>query len=680
MSAVTVGRHPYWQDSGLYLTTIHELGVLYPPGFALYEVLCFLWTKLLFFADFTLAVHLFSSLCAAAAVGIVSMAARDFLRSRGKLLGAAAEDPEAPVEGAAILAGVLLAGSFTFWGAAIYAKGYSFYYLMLALLLWCLVRADGGGRPRDFSLVALMIGLSWQAHPSAALVGPALLYFVVAHAKTLGWKGIAGRTGIAALAAIGPSLVLLPMLMARDPWLSFGRPHGVVEFLRYVAGLRFVGDHGTFGIDGTRVASFFRFAWEDMLGLGLLLALLGASWIGRRNPRVLLWMASWILPYSLVAILFKAEGQHDCWFVAARLPLALVAAAGALRLVALAGRQAPAALAAVGLAATGWAAGVNARDLTQRDYLLAEHYGRMQLERVDPDAIVIVTGDDGNGLGSYMHRVRGERPDVILISSSFLGSEGSWYEDSLLARYPSLRRPDYAQLWERFPSIERKQKATAAFINANAGGTRPIFCALGILPELLRPDLSMIPAGVHWKVVPRNAVPPVDGRYWTFPVEPEQLRPLYRRARGQQVSTSSAGITVRPESYERRLAAVILSARFRLAIAQLEAGQFAGAARLCQSIINYDDEDFEKNPEVVHLLGISYFAAGRMDLAELPLRRSVQISVRKENRATALMYLAEIAAKRGAGEEAQRYIDQAFSIPGLDPAVLRKMEERRKSR
>ena len=65
LSLATVGSHPYWQDSGLYLMGVKELGLLYPPGFGLYLVLCKLWTVLLFFLDFTLAVHLFSSLCAA---------------------------------------------------------------------------------------------------------------------------------------------------------------------------------------------------------------------------------------------------------------------------------------------------------------------------------------------------------------------------------------------------------------------------------------------------------------------------------------------------------------------------------------------------------------------------------------------------------------------------------------
>lgn len=684
LSAFTVGGHPFWQDSGLYLTAIHELGVLYPPGFALYEVLCFFWTKLLFFADFTLAVHLFSSFCAAGASGVVALAARDFLRSKGKIFGTTGPEAGTAADGAALLAGVLLAGSYTFWVAAIYAKVYTFYYLILALLLWRLIRADDGGSPGDFTIAAALIGLSWQAHPSASLMAPALLFFVASHFKSLGWKGVAGRTAVAAAAALGPSIVLLPILTARDPWLLFGRPHGIVEFLRYAAGIRYVGEHGAFNLESARVASFFRFAWEDLLGIGILLTLLGLGGIARRNPRALLWIAAWVFPYAFMTILFKTEVQHDCWFVAARMPLLLAAGAGGCRLALEAGRRAPALLATAAAAATIWSLAVNVRDVTQRNYLLAEHYGRILIGSVDPDAVVILTGDDGNGLGSYLHRVRGERPDVTLVTSSFLGSEDrpgeSWYEDAFFARYPSLRRPDYAGLRERFAGVERKQIATAAFINANAGGARPIFCAFSVLPQLLRPDISMIPAGVHWKFVAGNAGAVLDARYWKFPIEPEQIRPLYRRVRGQMVSFGAGGIVVRAEPYERRLAALILTARFRLAAAQLEAGQFASAAALCQSIINYDDAEFENNPEIIHLLGISYFAAGQWDRAAPALRRSSEMEGRTENRATALFYLGEIARKRGDAEASARYFERALSLPGLSPAYLRKMEEWRKSR
>ena len=37
-----------------------------------------------------------------------------------------------------------------------------------------MIRADETGKGRDFTIVAVLIGLAWQAHPSATLTGAAL--------------------------------------------------------------------------------------------------------------------------------------------------------------------------------------------------------------------------------------------------------------------------------------------------------------------------------------------------------------------------------------------------------------------------------------------------------------------------------------------------------------------------
>jgi hypothetical protein len=325
-----------------------------------------------------------------------------------------------------------------------------------------------------------------------------------------------------------------------------------------------------------------------------------------------------------------------------------------------------------------WAAAANYRDLDQRHYLPAELYGRTILESADPNAILILSGDDSNGLVSYLQRVRGIRPDVTLVTSSFLNSEKatgtSWYDDALLRRNPHLKRPDYADLRARFPQAEAKQLATAAFINANAEGGRPILSEVVVSPELLRPELPLAPAGVFVKVLPPGGEPRIEERYWNFPIEPEQVKLQYRRVRGQDVSYGPTGLILRPVRYEQRLAALILRARFKLALARFDQKNFPEASRLCQSIINFEDEGAEDSPEIVHLLAISLYGSGQLDRAVPALRRSAEIGVRPDARAEALFYLSEIARKRGDEELSKRYLMQAMSVPGLDPRSLRQLQ------
>lgn len=680
LSIASVGSHPYWQDSGIYLTAIKDLGVLYPPGFVLYELLARAWSGLFFFVDFTLAVHLFSSVCAALAAGGMAMATRELLRSeRGHFHVASARAPKL-ADGCAMLTGVLLAGGFTFWSGALLAKGYAFYFLILSFLLWGMICAGRSGRPRDFLVVAALIGLAWQAHPSSVLLGGALLLFVASHAGSLGRRTVILGILTAAACALGPTLVLLPIFVARNPWLQFGHPGSLAEGVGYVLGRRFVGSEGTFGIAPSRLASVWLYGWEDTLGIGLLLMIAGVAVLARRNPRLLGGMAVWVLPYTAVTVLFKMEGQHDFWLLAARLPLYLALGVGAYHLGLAAGSKGLLVTAALGVAGTAWAVLANYRDVEQRDYTLAETYGRILMDTPDPQAIVILSGDDPNSLCGYFQQVRGARPDLTLVTSSFLPGQAPggrrWYLDDLIRRCPFLAHPDEASLRDRFPGASVKALSLAAFINANAGGGRPIFVDSLASPELLGPDLAVVPAGVYWKVVPKSRAGAIDPRYWTFPIQPEEIRPRYRRARGQLVAEGPGGLSVTPERYERRLAALLLRARLRLAHVYNQQGQFASAARVCQSVVNYDDAEFENNPEVIHLLGISYFAAGNFERAEPALERSVRSNGRAEARATACFYLGEIHRKRGDESGARKYFDQALSVPGLDPAYAREMESR----
>jgi hypothetical protein len=681
LSGVTVGKHPYWQDSGLYLTALKELGVLYPPGFALYEFLCFLWAKVLFFVDFTLAVHLFSSFCAALTAGTLAIATRDVLRSRGRIFRVTEEDPGELADLSGMVAGIALACGFTFWSTAIYAKGYTFYYLILSLLLWAMIRADGSGKPRDFAIVAVLIGLAWQAHPSSALAGFALILFVGVHGRSLGWKAGLGCVGLAAVSALGPSLVLLPWIASREPWLMMGRPNGVGEAFKYLTARRFLAAPGVFGLDASRVSSFGIYFWEELLGVGALLLLMGLVELARRGRWILWGMLAWLLPYAAITILFKMEGQHDCWFVAAWMPLYLALGVGAFQIGRAAGAHARPILLALALAGTSWAVLFNLQDVTQRDYVLAEAYGRALLEPVDRDAILLLGGDDATGIVGYLQRVRGERPDVLMVTSNFLYSDvaGNWYDEILLRRHPFLRAPDYASLNARFSEHRKKDLATAAFLNANAGCGRPLFCEQIVPLELIRPDYTLVPAGATWKLLPQGAAAVLDRRYWKFPIEPEQMPSRLRRARGQKVKWTAAALEVEPERYEERLSFLIVMARLHLAMALTERGDYLPAANLCGSILALDSK-YWSAPEVVHHYAISLHAAGDSAKAEPALRRSAEISVIPRSRATASFYLGEIARKRGNEAEALRCFGQSLSTPGLDDATRREIESRLKQR
>ncbi len=679
LSTSTVSSEPFWQDSGAYLTAVRELGVLYPPGFVLYLLLCKAWTAMLFFVDFTLAVHLFSSFCASLAAATMSVAVRDVLRSRGRLFRVLEEDPGALADAAGAATGCLLAGGYTFWFAAIYAKGYALYYLVLAALLWRMIRADESRRPRDFTVVAVLMGLAWQVHPSAVLVGGALALFVVYHGKSIGWKGIAWRLLVAAACALGPSLVVLPLLVGGDPWFALGDPRTPLEVLNYLSGRRFTSLPGVWGWETSRAASFGLFFWEEMLGVGLVATAVGLSALARRNARLLIGVAAWTVPYALVTILFKIEGQHDCWFVAAWLPLYLAVGVGVFQAARWFGRRGV--LLAGGMAAvtTAWSAGVNRPDLTQRGYVLPDMLARVYLDNLDADAIVVLGGDDPNSLCAYRQRVRGRRADVVVVNHQMLFGQvketgRNWYEEKLVRRYPFLRMPDYWGAWSRFPTAPVDTAALVGFCRENVGRGRPIFSNLPLAADLVPEGFVMIPAGALWKIVPREEADRPELRYWEFPILPEEVLGRPRRERGQQVEFLSDGMRVSPAAYERRLLGVLLAARLRLVRVHVDRRDFSTALKLCESMLRLDPE-YESSGEVMYFMAIASLGLGDEERARKLLLRADGLEHPPRRKASILCSLGEIHRNRGQSKDAEAKFKAALEVPGLDEDSKRKIEE-----
>ncbi|HVR87345.1 MAG TPA: DUF2723 domain-containing protein [Planctomycetota bacterium] len=614
LSISTAGSHLYWQDSGLFLVAVKELGILYPPGFVLYLLLCKAWTLSLGWVDFTFAVHLFSATCAALAAGTLAVAVRDLLSTKGPVFHNAEEEgPLAEWVGVSI--GCLAAGGYTFWAAAILAKVYAFYFLILTQLLWWMIRADESGKPRDFTIVALLMGLAWQAHPSAVNAGLALILFVTFHRRVVGGKGIAWRTVLAATFALGP-IALLPLLRGHaSGGLLLGDPSGWTGFWDYATGARFTSIPGVFGLDGTRVASVGRYFWEEFLGIGFLLIAAGIWRLWMENRRLLVGLAAWLVPVLLVTVFFKLEGQHDFWMVAAWLPLWLVAGVG-LSLVGKV-RETAAALALVG---TVWAVLANRKDLDQRDYTLAESLGQYYLKALPEDAVFVTASDDVYGSVLYLRSIRGQRPDVSVYSPFVrLPFDGGKYASVYFEKPPSPE--DSKTLRREGPLFHRGEGSPGS---------------------------------------------------WTEPLPAEVLPSTFRRSRGQFVERTATEVLVRPEPYEMRLLRVLLLARKHKADALAKKGELDEAARLYESILALDP-NMKDEPTVLFPLAILEVGMKRFKSAEARFKQALSAGLEGEPRARAYFFLSALGGNR---PEAAEWKAKALASPDLVPELRAKLEGR----
>jgi hypothetical protein len=636
LSAFTVGPHAYWQDSAIYLTAVKEFTVLYPHGFVPYLVLCKAWTLMFGFLDFTLAVHLFSSLCAALAAGTLALAAEKVTLDRA----------------ASAVAGALAAAGYTWWFSGIYAKGYALYYLVVCLLLWRMAC-------RDRYSVAPLLGAAWSIHPSAVLLGPAVLAYLGFRRRDLRPGPLVLSIAGAAAAAVGPSL-FLPLLAARESPLSLGHPRSLSEVVRYLTGSRFTRIPGVWGVDGVRCARMGQFAAEEFLLVGGAMLAVGLRRLIReRRPEAWI-LPAWLLPLLVVTPLFKIEGQYDHWLVPAWMPLWIVAALGLSELRPR-GRWVPGAACAAGLAC---AVGLNAKDLFLRHDTLPEALGLSFLEKLDPGAILVLNSDDSTGLCRYLQSVRGLRRDVRVLSAPFLrpSSDFAWYLDAVTREWPDVPRPDFdgvALYARRYTDVALIQ---AALVNAHRPGGPPVYFD-SQPPVAILSSGSVTPAGFLWKWSEDPAARP-DPNAWKFPVTLEEASARSSRRRGQHLAFLPNDVVVRPESYERRLVIYLAHARRILAEAAQREGGAEGFARsigIYESILRAAPE-FNEDPDVLYPLGLAYYMTDRYPQAEGAFRDVLDQLPSESQKGGALFYLGELCRMQHREGSAAEYYRRALQV------------------
>jgi hypothetical protein len=643
LSLCSVGSKPHWQDSAIYLVAVKEFSVLYPPGFVLYLTLCKAWTLLLGFVDFTLAVHLFSSVCAALAAGFLARAAE---RLSGDRVAAA-------------VIGCLAAAGYTWWFSGLYAKGYALYFMLVALLLWRMT-------VRDHVRVMLLIGLAWAAHPSAGLLGPAVLLYLLRHRAevlALGWRRLALAVPGAVLCAIGPSL-LLPLIAARESIVSMGHPASFEEWFRYLVGSRFTTIPGVWGFDGPRFARMGLLFWEEFLGIGAVLAAAGVARIVRDRREERWMMPAWILPVAVVAGLFKIEGQYDFWLVVAWMPLWLAAAVG---LSALRTRlaRAPVAALAAGLL---WSVAANGRDLQLRSDDLPETFGRSFLQNLEPGATLVVSSDDAMGLCRYVQTIRGFRPDVRIL---FLGminpSPGlRWYPERLARAWPEFSPPDFNFVMLRASEFSRNALSQAAILQTRRPGAPPVYFDTEPAAPLIGSG-SVVPAGFLWKWTEEPDARP-DRKAWDYPVTLEQAAQRRGRRRGIIVTFRSDGLEVSAQPYEDRMVHHLAHARRTMGDLLQREGTREGYARSAlayESILKAAPE-LGGASNILYPLALDYYMLDRYDAAAPLFKQVADGDAGPMTKAGALFYLGDLHARARRRDEAREYYRRALEVAPAD--------------
>lgn len=410
-------------DSGEYQLTGALLGVAHPPGFALYTLLSWLSTRLLFWLTPALAINFLSAVCAALTLMLVSRAVRVWTA----------------VPAAGLIAAAMLGVSTTFWAQATTANVRMFTALAVAWALAALAdyqRAIGVGRPAGAPLrwAALALGVAVSHHGSTVFLAATL----GGYALSLDWR---------VLRRPGPLLLgLLPFLL----WLYFplragayGAPPNARTwngFLDQILARGWSGDMLAFAAPAfwpERLRVFevvlgFQWNWA-IIGL---MALGGLALLARdRRLGLALW-AAWGA-HAFIAVTYRAPQTSEYL-----LPAYVLMAAGAGFALAELGRvKWPAvrwALLAAGAAAAGWqfAADYPAyHDLAQTDETRAT--AQALLDQAPANTLLLTNWHWATPLW-YLQQIEGRRPDVAV---RYVVPQGAAYAqnwlDAITAAWPA---------------------------------------------------------------------------------------------------------------------------------------------------------------------------------------------------------------------------------------------------
>ena len=384
-------------DAGEFQIVATTLGIAHPPGYPLYTMIGWLFTRLPL-GDPAWLLNLFAAVCAAACVGVVS-------RTVGKATGSG---------WAALAAGACLAVTPTFWAQGTFANIRSLTALLVAIGVAQALRWERTRRTGDLTLLGLLLGLGIGHHSSLLLLLPAYAGFVLLHEPRLiirprRWLGMVGAA-LASLAVIA----YLPLRSQMSPAFAPALVNSWGDLLAHALALGFRGD-------------MLRYtAWDELLRragalaqilrlehgalLLVLAAMGGVACLVRRARVVVLVGGIWLLNV-LSAITYRAPQTVE-YLIPAYVALAVLLGIG-LADAAPAGWPRAAlwatltlALAGLGLASWPSMDALHRDDRTRRE-------AESMLAAAPANALVLSGWHQATPLW-YLQLVEGLRPDVTV--------------------------------------------------------------------------------------------------------------------------------------------------------------------------------------------------------------------------------------------------------------------------
>lgn len=410
------------EDSGELITAAWYFGVPHPPGYPLWTILCGLWLHVFPLGNIAWRANLFSAVCTAVAVGVLAA----LLRRMGFRPPAACS--------AAVVAGLTTA----VWSQSVITEVYTLNLLLIAILMWLVIRWHHDRRHRWLVWASLVTGLGMCNHHTMGLAALGLGIWALAQEPAI-LKNVQLQVRCAAAVIVGllPYLYLL-WAARRDMPVNWGETTNFAALWEHVSRGQYKSSSSveapipmTLGLLLGRL--YYNGRWLVTQFTPVLMPLLAAGtvWLWRRRGKRSV--------FGLVVLMWTCSGAFFCYLEGPRLdrqdefvhkvfhtPLALVfaipLAAGVQWMQTsfrrLSGKRygrismVLASAATVVVLATPLVA--HWRENNMRHYYYAYDHAQNMLACMQPKAVLFPSGDHNTFPLIYLIHVEGTRPDVTI--------------------------------------------------------------------------------------------------------------------------------------------------------------------------------------------------------------------------------------------------------------------------
>ena len=556
--AYTASSTVYWQDSGIYLSGIRTLGIIYPPGYPLYLLLAWIWTKaflvLMPWVTFAKAVHVLSGLFGAATSFIIALSILELLGWTSEIVARRNKKLKIPTIRInfliAVSLGISSGLSYSLWSQSINAEVYSLAGLFSISIFYFVLKVirNVQGKAhinRIYMLVFLLFifwGLSFSNHPMAVLF-TAPIFYLLFHLRLLPLQtyfkpGVWLRMILIFILFAVLFYVYLPIRSAAVPLFEWSKIDSLKSMIDHIIGKQyFIGESSLKFVDSEKIISFPRLFFEEHFITGSILFITGMYYLWKEGKytRIIAKFAIVLgLIFYLVLNFYEQGTEYNYWLIPFYTFSSVVAGAGLWYLMLKIEKKTYLYIIAASLLVPQLF--INLKYNNRNNYVLAQEFGKNILSPLSEGSIIFTLGDQDSAISSYLQVVEDYRTDITVIWSGNFNE--TWRIKKLENQYPDVGMPAVGD--QKTLTIKQYKEFIKDFLDTNVQKRDVFLIQKGVieLPE----GYSLVPAGTLWKVVKGEGE--VDLSFWNYQFSDPDRYNHPERTEGSRKIKNNLGYTI----------------------------------------------------------------------------------------------------------------------------------------